>query len=120
MRRSLVYHAKRLELPFETTNADLLEIYNQQQGKCFYTGIAMKLISETAKDLLLTSCDRIDSAKGYVPGNVVLCCWGVNLLKGQHTPEHFYDSLKLLFEGAVTLGKIKQEPPVSERLLNAS
>lgn len=113
MRRSLVAHAKRMTLPFETTNADLLNLYRQQGGKCFYTGLEMKLISETAKDLLLASCDRIDSTKGYVPGNVVLCCWGVNLLKGQHTPEHFFGSLKMLFDGAVSIGKIKQGPPVS-------
>lgn len=113
MRRSAVAHAKRLGMLCEIRKSNLRDIYKKQNGKCFYTGLPMKLNSNLSRDLLLMSCDRIDSFRGYVPDNVVLCCWGVNLLKGQNSPTHFYESLKMLFDGAVSIGKIKQGPPVS-------
>lgn len=32
------------------------------------------------------SIDRVDSTKGYIPGNMVLCCWFVNKMKSNATP----------------------------------
>lgn len=62
---------------------DLEWVYTQldlQQGKCYWTGITLEL-TNGSKDLRQVSLDRIDSSIGYTPGNVVLACLGVNLMR---------------------------------------
>lgn len=80
--------------------------YKKQNGKCYYTGVEMILMSKIKQDPLLMSVDRVDSSKPYTKENVVLCCLGINQLKGSHSVDRLYQSLKLLSEGAKTLGKI--------------
>ena len=98
------YHNKKMIK--NITSADLLDIYEKQNGKCFYTGIQMKLESNTERDLFLMSIDRIDSNIGYIKENVVLCCWGLNVLKGPHSNDDLFKSLKEFYEGAKSIGKI--------------
>lgn len=78
----------------------LRKLYEQQNGKCYYTGVQMGLVSKLKNDPLIMSCDRLDSKKGYVEGNVVLCCLGLNHLKGRFSKEYMYSNLKLFYEGA--------------------
>ena len=106
MRGSASQHAKILRLPYEITTEYLREIYKAQNGRCYYTGIEMIINGNRKTDLFLMSCDRIDSTKGYVKGNVVLCCFGLNMLKGKQAPEEMFRCLRLFYEGAVSLGKI--------------
>jgi hypothetical protein len=79
---------------------DLMTLYNQQEGKCYYTDVQMKLSSDTERDLYLMSIDRTDSSKGYTKDNVVLCCWGVNVLKGPHSNEQMLQALTVFYTGA--------------------
>lgn len=81
------------------------QLYKQQNGKCYYTGIEM-LLTGKRSDPLLMSVEKLDPALGYVDGNVVLCCLGMNCLKGQHTVDDMYRCLKLFADGAKNLGKI--------------
>ena len=85
----------------------LIDLYHKQEGKCFYTGLPMKLHSNTLKDFLLMSVDKIESTKGYIPSNVVLCCWGINLLKAEHSVDDLYKYLALFYNAAALNGKIK-------------
>ena len=65
------------------------ELYNKQNGRCFYTDEPMNLgYHRDKKDLYSLnfhniSVDRIDSQKGYTMENTVLCCWGINNMKQQ-------------------------------------
>jgi hypothetical protein len=43
------------------------------QKKCFYTGLPFEETGDNSR-----SIDRIDSAKGYIEGNVVACTVGIN------------------------------------------
>lgn len=63
---------------FSLTGDYLRGLWNEQDGKCFYTGLPMSLHQN---DGALVSIDRIDSSHGYDPNNVVLCCRVVNLMK---------------------------------------
>ena len=89
------------------------ELYNKQNGRCFYTDEPMSLgYHRDKKDLYSLnfhniSVDRIDSKKGYTKENTVLCCWGCNALKGDHSVQTLYDMLALFFNSAITSGKIK-------------
>ena len=86
----------------------LRSIYDQQQGKCYYTGVPMTLRSNghLNRDPMLISMDRKNSNDGYTPTNTVLCCWGINALKGHHDELTLFTALKTLYEGAHSLGKL--------------
>lgn len=53
------------------------------------------------------SLDRIDSIRGYVTGNVVMCCLGMNWLRNTHSEDVLLKALKNFYEGAMIIGKIK-------------
>ena len=58
----------------------LAELFRNSGGRCYYTGLEF---STTQPGPLYLSVDRIDSSKGYVDGNVVFCCWFVNVAKNE-------------------------------------
>lgn len=84
----------------------LRELYTKQNGLCFYSGVQMKLISDLKSDPLIMSVDKINPEYGYIKDNVVLCCLALNHLKGRHSVEKMYESLKILSDGARNIGKI--------------
>ena len=88
-RRGLVW-----ELDIDATIAKIL-----RQGHCKLSGV--KFVYKGGKDgkrnLYCPSIDRIDSSKGYVPGNVMFVCWGVNYMK-QDLPQDLFIELCTLVE----------------------
>lgn len=78
-------------------DADFLaELYEKQQGKCFYSGIEMKLDGEISPERI--SLDRIHSEQCYSRDNIVLCCYAINLAKSSYSPDIFLAALKSLKE----------------------
>ncbi len=63
------------------------EMWNKQNGRCWYTNRPMTVGVSTRKkiDLDQVSVDRINPNRGYVKGNIVLCCFWVNTAKGSWT-----------------------------------
>lgn len=94
-------------IPYELSLPILRSLYTKQQGKCHYTGTLMTLRTKThlERDPLLISLDRLDSTQGYTPTNTVLCCWGINALKGYHPESILYTTLKLFYDNAHAMGK---------------
>ena len=78
----------------------LRSLYEKQGGRCFYTGVEMKIRGKFKADPLQMSLDRKNSSRGYVAGNVVLCCLGVNLLKGSNPARVMFEALEVLSKGA--------------------
>ena len=67
------------ELDVDATIAKIL-----RQGRCKLSG--QKFVYKQGKgkgnkNLYAPSIDRIDSRKGYVPGNIMFVCWQVNCAK---------------------------------------
>ena len=56
----------------------LLDLYKKQEGRCALLGIEMTHIFNNLQSI---SVDRIDSTKGYLPGNVQLVCQFINTAK---------------------------------------
>jgi hypothetical protein len=83
--------AKRSNLEFKLEGEFMINLYKQQNGMCYYTGIQMnqKYKSEGFQSWDCPSVDRIDSSKGYVKDNVVWCCFGVNSFKQSLSIEDF-------------------------------
>ncbi len=72
--------AKKQNLIFNLTMEDILNVYQNQNGKCFYTGIEMQL---RRNDDFSLSIDKKDRRLGYTKDNIVLCCWVINFMKNK-------------------------------------
>jgi hypothetical protein len=59
-----------------------MDLWHKQSGLCAITGVGMV---HKHHDLRTISIDRIDSDKGYAPGNVQLVCQAVNHAKRHHS-----------------------------------
>lgn len=73
-------------LMFDLRIGHLFRMFYEQNGMCAISGIPMTVASEGSKTHPHNvSIDRIDSARGYVPGNVHLVCYQVNIMKMEMT-----------------------------------
>lgn len=70
---------------------DLYGMWEQQDGRCAYTGVVMQWHNPIAnlENPYNVSIDRIDSKYGYIAGNVHIVCVLANNAKGRMSHEHF-------------------------------
>lgn len=66
--------ARKRNLECTVTAQFLWELFKIQEGRCGYTGLPIELNKNA-------SLDRIDSTKGYTPGNVHWVLWDINRMK---------------------------------------
>ena len=73
--------AKRRGMECTLSLRDIEELVLSSKGKCMLTGIKFNVIKPATarRRHWIPSVDRIDSKKGYVPGNVRLICSIVNI-----------------------------------------
>lgn len=73
--------AKGKHLDFTISFAEYKRLHSLK--RCAYSGLEFCGYTDNKPDNLFTcrTLDRIDASKGYVPGNVVAVCQGVNNLK---------------------------------------
>jgi len=94
--------AKERGKEFSITKEDLVALWNKQNGLCYYTGKPMTMPFYGTKDRNVISVDRIDSSRGYVQDNVVLCRTIVNLMKLDQSDDDFSNVIKELYEHHVS------------------
>jgi dUTP pyrophosphatase len=80
--------AAGLGVPFDIPPGHLKSVYDLQQGLCYYSQVPMSI--QGTKSIFTLSVDRIDPAKGYTKGNVVLCCLGINMMKSDAGLDAFF------------------------------
>jgi len=68
----------------------LEELFYKQNGRCAITHVEMTHTQDGGKNPFNISIDRKDSSIGYVPDNVWLVCYKVNLMKHEGTLEELY------------------------------
>jgi|TARA_Y100000287_G_C14233791_1_gene363524 hypothetical protein len=76
--------ALKKNLPFDLSKEDVMDMFERQQGKCFYSGIKLNVVKSDASrthDPFKMSLDCVNPSLGYVRGNVVWCAYCVNALK---------------------------------------
>lgn len=91
--------SKAIQRNKECISVDALEtLWFAQQGKCALTG--WELTMELGKGNIPTNCslDRIDSSKGYEPGNVQLVCRAANIAKNTLSVSDFLNLCKAVVE----------------------
>lgn len=81
------------EREFSITEDDIWELFYKQDFKCYYTGVELSGIPGKWNHF---SIDRIDSNKGYIKGNLVLCCALVNAMKMDSDINHFIELCHLV------------------------
>jgi hypothetical protein len=94
-------NAKKRNKPLKIDWKYVLRIYKKQKGKCYYTGIPMTLHFDSKSYRICPpytlSVDRKNNNKGYIKGNIVLCCYAINNLKGEYnleTLDIFFKAIK--------------------------
>ena len=87
----LFLHAKKhCKYDFDIDEQFISELYEKQNGKCFWFGVNLKP-SNVAKYPWQPSLDRLDREKGYTKDNVVLACYTANI--GRNTSDEATFSL---------------------------
>lgn len=99
-RTTILFHSsknasKRKGIPFTLTKEDILNQYNFQNGKCFYTGRPLSSISNDPNKM---SIDRRNSTLGYSKENIVICCSHVNIMKRTYSEQEFVELCKTIHE----------------------
>lgn len=69
--------AKKVNREVDINTEFLVNLFNEQNGICPYSGRKMKFDINSQERL---SLDRKDSSKGYTKDNVVWCCWQAIIL----------------------------------------
>jgi len=89
--KRLFLHAKKhSKYDFDINEQFIKDLYEKQQGKCFWFGVDLKP-SNIAKYPWQPSLDRLDREKGYTKDNVVLACYTANI--GRNTSDEATFSL---------------------------
>jgi hypothetical protein len=81
--------AARRKIEFNLTYDDIVIL----PFVCYYTNKDLTLKRHQPNTV---SLDRIDSSKGYIKGNVVLCCSIINFMKQEFDVKDFVDYCKLV------------------------
>lgn len=92
--------AKKRGLPFGLSVKYLVDLFESQNRRCYYTDTPLVIRSNRGmgeqcinlpENHYQASLDRLSPEKGYVEGNVVWCGWLINTCKNLLTEDAFYD-----------------------------
>lgn len=84
--RSINNRTKKSKLIVDIDLTYLIELFNNQNGVCPYSGRKIQFDINSQERL---SLDRKDSTKGYTKDNVVWCCWQANNIKQDLNEDDF-------------------------------
>jgi hypothetical protein len=92
--------AKDRNLEFAITKEYIMQLLEDQQGRCALSGIDIEVPKITSLNGFAVaptaSLDRIDNTKGYTPGNVQWVHKDLNMMKRSYTQERFIELCKLV------------------------
>jgi len=85
--------ANTKQIPCTITIEELWNQYQSQNCKCYYTNLEMQWGYGKGRSPFSMSLDQVIPGKGYIPGNVVVCCDAINRAKSDHSSE----DIKIIF-----------------------
>jgi CRISPR/Cas system Type II protein with McrA/HNH and RuvC-like nuclease domain len=71
---------------------DFLRLWQEQNGRCFYTGLEMTIGQKGSK--VEVSIDRLECSKPHTADNCVLACASLNFGRGDKPVKEFCDYLE--------------------------
>lgn len=84
--------ATKRKIEFNITENDLVNLFNEQKGKCVFTG--WNLVIDKNGKKCTASLDRIDSEQGYSADNIQFVHKHINLMKNAFLQEYFIKMCK--------------------------
>tara|TARA_R110002020_G_scaffold50716_7_gene143251 strand:+ start:34361 stop:34753 length:393 start_codon:yes stop_codon:yes gene_type:complete len=98
--------AGKRSMPFNISRDYIIELFESQLGKCYYSGIDINVVKKDPKttiDPFKMTLDCIDPQKGYVEENVVWCAYCINSMKQKMTRDDLIKVCKAVvsFSGAL-------------------
>ena len=100
---SILSGARQRNLPVEITRRDAWQLFLQQNQRCALTGFLLVLKPHRGEHRT-ASLDRIDSKRGYVPGNVQWVHRDINRLKSDWSTDQFLAMARAVVEFSSTPG----------------
>jgi hypothetical protein len=92
--------AAKRGLQFDLTPEDVVEMYNDQKGMCYWFNVPMQWRDDVGpRNPMIPTIDRADNTRGYVRSNCILACWGANAAKGSCDLESWEEFLDFLRAG---------------------
>ena len=91
---------------FELSYEQILDKFEEQDGKCFYSGLPLVL---EKKQPLSISIDRVDNQKGYTLENTVLCGLAINIFKGKYDIKDIEEIVLAMAKQMVNNKKLKNQ-----------
>jgi hypothetical protein len=89
------HNAKRYGKEFDIDTNYILELYEQQNHRCYWFGIELEP-SNVNRYPAKPSLDRLDSNKGYIKDNVVISCMAANIGRNSCAADIFQSFCNLL------------------------
>lgn len=107
----VIKHRAKLKCKECTIDTDFLwALWKQQKGRCALTGVQMQFPQrnvarkQPSQSAFNVSVDRIDSSRGYTPGNIRLVCLQINYALNKFGEESLLVLARALLE---TQGSLK-------------
>lgn len=85
--------AKRLEVPFDLDRY-VEELTDRIARGCELTGVAFDMTAKPGRAWNAPSLDRIIPEKGYIPSNIRVVCFAINVAMGNWGIDHLYDMVQ--------------------------
>jgi len=104
-RRNIQSSARGRKLDFNLTVQDMIDIYKEQNGKCYYTDAPLDLKVYSGKKITkenlhefrkYLTVDRTNPKKGYVKGNVRFTTFEFNTMKSDMSEKKLLETAKLI------------------------
>lgn len=80
---------KRCPTENPITHAELMEMFERQEGLCAISGIRMTWMKGKLSPTSM-SMDKIDPSLGYSKGNIRLICHAINMFRGQMQDDQMF------------------------------
>ena len=88
--------ARTKNIPFDLTPDFLKELWREQGGRCYWTGVEMDFFIGGPRHAMRPSLDRLVPSEGYTRGNVVWASGFANRARGDLSPEEFAAALRVV------------------------
>lgn len=106
--RKLRVKCKKEKIQFSLTVNDLLDAYNSQKGRCFYTNEKMLTTLGCGNNRYQLSVDRIVPSIGYTKHNIVLCIHIINNVKTDLSLEELKKWIPKWYKKLIKVAKTNQ------------
>lgn len=92
------FYAERADREFTITLEYIWDLFVKQDGKCALTGLELTFNKRCRDSDGTASIDRIDSKKGYIPGNIQWVHKDINFMKQEYDQQYFIEMCKLVVD----------------------